>query len=292
MNRRSPPWGAIEAFVIAARMGGFKAAAAELGLSASAFSRRIQALEAHVGTRLFDRVEPLPTLTAAGRRYLARLAPGYTAIRDATEWMVPTPGRRPLRVGVSQSLAVSWLLPRLQDFQSRHPTIEVTLYTRSGTVDLPGGSVDIGLIHGDGHWPALRVRKLLDLQAFVVCAPALLGKGRQRLVALKGARLLETLVPPSIWQVWLDQTGEAITESSERLYFDSAQVMYEAAAHGMGVALGIRPLVDPYLRDGRLVQATPRNIGLPGGYYVAALPSMLKEPAVRAFWQWLVAQQP
>lgn len=290
MNRRSPPWGAIEAFVVAARIGGFKGAAAELGISASAFSRRIQALESHVGTRLFDRGEPLPTLTVAGRRYLARLEPGYTAIRAATEWMAPTPGRRPLRVGVSQSLAVSWLLPRLQDFQVRHPAIEVTLYTRSGTVDLAGGSADIGLIHGDGQWPALRARKLLELEAFIVCAPTLLGKGRQRLVALRGARLLETLVPPSIWQVWLDQTGEAVTESSERLYFDSAQVMYEAAAHGLGVALGIRPLVDPYLRDGRLVQATSRSITLPGGYYVAALPSMLKEPAVRSFWQWLVEQ--
>ena len=292
MNRRSPPWGAIEAFVVAARVGGFKAAAEELGISASAFSRRIQTLEAHVGTRLFDRVEPLPTLTAAGRRYLARLEPGYSAIREATERMVPAPGRRSLRVGLPQSLAVSWLLPRLRDFQVREPTIEVSLHTRSATIDLTGGSADIGLIHGDGQWAALRSRKLIDLEAFVVCAPSLLGKGRQRLSPLRGARLLETLAPPSFWQVWLDQTGEAITESAERLYFDSTQVMYEAAVHGMGVALGLRHSVDPYLRDGRLVQVSSRSIRLPGAYYVVALPSMLKEPAVRAFWQWVVSQKP
>ena len=290
MNRRSPPWGAIEAFVVAARVGGFKAAAEELGISASAFSRRIQTLEAHVGTRLFDRVEPLPTLTVAGRRYLARLAPGYEAIREATERMVPAPGRRPLRVGVAQSLAVSWLLPRLKDFQTRHPTIEVTLHTRS-VVDLPGGSADIGLIYGDGQWPALRSRRLVELEAFVVCAPSLLGRGRHRLEALRSARLLETLAPPSFWQAWLDLTGEAITESGDRLYFDSTQVMYEAAAQGMGVALGMRPTVDPYLRDGRLVQVSPRHIRLPGAYYLAALPSMHKEPAVRAFWQWAISQK-
>lgn len=292
MNRRSPPWGAIEAFVVAARVGGFKVAAEELGISASAFSRRIQTLEAHVGARLFDRGEPAPTLTAAGRRYLGRLAPGYEAIRAATDWMVPTPGRRPLRVGVTQSLAVSWLLPRLKDFQTRHPDIEVTLHTRSGTVDLAGGAADVGLIYGDGQWPGLRARRLMELEGFVVCAPELLGRGRQRLAALRGARLLETLVPPSTWQVWLDQTGEAITESTERLYFDSSQVMYEAAVRGMGVAFGIRPLVDAYLRDGRLIQVLPRSIRLPGGYYVAALPSMHKEVAVRAFWQWLVQQKP
>lgn len=291
MNRRSPPWGAIEAFVAAARIGSFKGAAADLGISASAFSRRIQVLEAQVGTRLFDRTDTAPTLTAAGRRYLARLEPGYSAIRAATEWMVPSPGRRPLRVGASQSLVVSWLLPRLQSFQARHPTLDVTLHTRSGTVDLAGGAADIGLIQGNGDWPGLRSRRLIELEAFVVCAPDLLGKAKQQRAPLQRARLLETLVPPGLWQLWLDQTGEAITNATDRLYFDSAQVMYEAAAHGLGVALGIRPLVDPYLRDGRLVRATQRSIRLPGGYYVAATPAMLKEPAVRAFWQWLVEQK-
>ncbi|MFT3801412.1 MAG: LysR substrate-binding domain-containing protein [Burkholderiaceae bacterium] len=287
MHRRTPPWGAIEAFIVAARVGSFKDAADELGLSASAFSRRIQALEGHIGAKLFDRSDAVPTLTAAGRRYLSRLEPGYSAIRAATDWMVPASGRRPLRVGVSQSFATSWLLPRLKDFQARHPTIEVTLHTR-GRIDLSGGSADIGILTGDGRWPGLKTRKLLDLQAFIVCAPTMLDDGPGRLARLRRAPLLLTLSPSHVWQNWIDKTGDQVTESTERIYFDSMQVMFEAAAQGLGVALGMRPLVDAYLRDGRLVAPLEQAVSLPGGYYAAALPTLLREAPVRAFWQWLI----
>lgn len=292
MNRRSPPWGAIEAFVVAARVGSFKSAAAELELSPSAFSRRLQQLEAHVGARLFDRTEAIPSLTPAGRRYLARLEPGYAMIRSATEWMVPGEGKRPLRIGVSQSFAISWLLPRLAGFRELHPSIEVTLHTRTGTVDLPGGSADIGIVHGDGHWPGIRTRKLMQMQGAIVCSPGVLVQaGAGEAPALTpGLPLLETLSPPDVWQFWRDQTGDPLSESGDRLYFDSVQVMYEAAVLGLGLAIGIRPLVDPFLASGRLVAPFDRRVTLPGGYHVAALPAMLREPPVRAFWKWLIDQ--
>jgi LysR family glycine cleavage system transcriptional activator len=292
MNRRSPPWGAIEAFITASRFASFKEAAAQLGLSAPAFSRRIQTLEAHVGTRLFDRTLPVPALTLAGRRYLARLEPGYEAVRAATERMMPTPDRRPLRVAVSQSMAISWLLPRLEHFHAQERGIEVELHTRLGTVDLGGGAADVGLLYGDGHWPDLQAQKLLELEAFVVCAPELAG-GLPRPAAprdLDQHRLLEPLQPPNLWKTWSTLAGVPVHPAQERQYFDSMQVMYEAAARGLGLAIGVRPLVDPFLAEGRLVAAWPGTVPLPGGYHVAALPFMRREPAVRRFWQWIVCQ--
>lgn len=292
MIRRSPPWGAIEAFIVAARVGSFKDAAAELDVSPSAFSRRIQALEAHLGARLFDRTETVPRLTPAGRRYLSRLEPGYAAIRAATDWMVPTAGRRPLRIGVSQSFAISWLLPRLQRFRAAHPTIEVTLHTRSGNLDLAGGSADVGILHGDGNLPGLRSRRLFPVSGRIVCAPSLVkGRDPARIAAqLRDLPLLEALQPPDIWRVWQTVTGEAVSESPQRVYFDSVLVMYEAAAMGLGLAVGMTPTVERFLADGRLVAPLPRVAPLPGAYYVAALPTMLAELPVRTFWRWLVEE--
>lgn len=292
MNRRSPPWGAIEAFVTASRFASFKEAAAQLGLSAPAFSRRIQSLEAHVGTRLFDRTLPVPALTLAGRRYLARLEPGYEAVRAATERMVPAPTRRPLRVAVSQSMAISWLVPRLIHFHEQEAGIEVELHTRLGTVDLGGGAADVGLLYGDGQWPELQSQMLFELQAFVVCAPQLAG-GVPRPTSpreLGKHRLLEPLQPAHLWKTWSALAGVPVDPAQERQYFDSMQVMYEAAARGLGLAIGVRPLVDPYLAEGRLVPAWPGSVPLPGGYHVAALPFMRREPAVRRFWQWIVQE--
>jgi LysR family glycine cleavage system transcriptional activator len=287
MHRRSPPWGAIEAFVVAARLGSFKAAALELGVSPSAFSRRVQSLEAHVGARLFDRGEAALKLTKAGRRYLSRLEPGYAAIRAATDWMAPAPGRRPLRVGVSQSFAIGWLLPRLHRFHAAYPDIEVTLHTRAGNLDLAGGAADIGILFGEGQWPGLRSRRLGETEATIVGAPELAGEPAK---ALAGARLLELLYPPDLWRYWLDGSGETALVGEERLYFDSGQVMYEAAARGLGIAIGINPLVDPFIRSGRLVPLHPRSVRLAGAHYVAALPALMHEPPVRAFWRWILEE--
>src|SRR5690606_35868876 len=203
MHRRSPPWGAIEAFVVASRLGSFKAAAHELGVSPSAFSRRIQALETHVGARLYDRGDTALRLTKAGRRYLNRLEPGYAAIRAATDWMTPSAGRRPLRVGVSQSFAIGWLLPRLRRFHDAW--------------------ADIAILFGDGQWPGMRSRRLLDADAMVVGAPALAGASIE---TLGRQRQLEMFYPPDLWRYWLDATGEAALAGGERVYFDSSQVMY------------------------------------------------------------------
>jgi len=292
MNRRSPPWGGIEAFIVAARVGSFKEAADRLGLSAPAFSRRIQSLEAHVGSRLIDRTTSVPTLTAAGRRYLLRLEPGYEAIREATEQMSPDRSHRALRVGASQSFAIAWLLPRLSRFQARNPELQVTLHTRSGNTNLPGGSADVGILYGTGEWPELVSQKLLELEGFAVCAPAdRLGRPLPRGIEdLRGHRLLEPLQPPELWSTWLKVQGLDVLLDNERSYFDSVQVMYEACALGLGVAIGIRPLVEPFLVNERLVRPLQGSVVLPGAYYIAALPAMRRERAVRAFWNWLVEE--
>ncbi|MBE0594500.1 MAG: hypothetical protein IH616_19090 [Gemmatimonadales bacterium] len=68
-------------------------------------------------------------------------------------------------------------------------------------------------------------------------------------------------------------------------------MMYEAAASGLGIAIGIRPLVDPFLKSGRLVPLHERTVRLAGGHYVAALPAMMHEPPVRAFWRWILEER-
>jgi LysR family transcriptional regulator, glycine cleavage system transcriptional activator len=292
MKRRSPPWGAIEAFITASRTGSFKEAAGSLGLSPPAFSRRIQALENHVGAKLFDRAAPLPTLTAMGARYLERLQPGYDAMRAATDWMAPDPIRRPIRIGVSQSLAVSWLVPRLARFYAQSDGIEVILQSANHGQNLRGSGADITILYGTGQWDQLVAQKLFSLRAFVVTAPRLMnGRPIPRTVAdLAGHRLLELINPADQWADWLALAGYRGPAPTERVLFDGAQVLYEAAARGMGVTLGVPPLVDPFLANGRLDIAFDLSLPMPGAYYIAAQPDIRRQPAVQRLWRWLVAE--
>lgn len=292
MKRRSPPWGAIEAFIVASRRASsFKEAAAQLALSPAAFSRRIQMLEDHVGVKLFNRHGQTPTLTVAGERYLKRLEPSYEAMRAATEWMAPNAERRALRLGVSQSFAISWLVPRLPDFYQKTQNIELIIQTFADHVDLTGGASDLRILYGHGDWPNFSSHKLFDLSAFVVCAPQLINgqPPPTSIDDLYDIPLLELVHPRNQWSEWLTASGCTIP-LREPQYFDSAQVMYEAACQGLGVALGVSPLVDSFINQGRLQVAFESVQPLSGAYHIAALPEVRRHTAMQVLWRWLVEQ--
>jgi LysR family transcriptional regulator, glycine cleavage system transcriptional activator len=292
VKRRAPPWGAIEAFIVAARSRSFKDAAAQLGLSPAAFSRRIQSLESHVGVRLFDRTAPLPALTTAGEACLKRLQPGYDAMRAATDELSCSFQRGRVRIGVSHSVAISWLVPRLPRFYAQRHGIELVLQWNNEGSDLAGGTADIGIMYGEGDWEHLSSQKLLELNAFVV-APQRFADGRTgptRLEELADYRLLDLIYPARHWDDWLQRAGYCASPPKERVTFDCAQVMYEAAARGVGVALAVSPLVDAFLLNGRLKKAFDLTLRSSGAYYLVALPAARRQKDVRSVWQWLAAE--
>ena len=292
MKRRSPPWGAIEAFIVAARNRSFKDAAALLGLSPAAFSRRIQSLEFHVGVRLFDRSAPLPVLTAAGRSYLLRLQPSYDAMRAATDELSCGYEHDRIRIGVSHSFAISWLVPRLPRFYAQTRGINLVLQWANTDTDLEGGAADIGIMYGHGDWEHLTSQKLLGLHAFVVTPPKFPDgrTGPSRLEELGEYRLLDLVYPADYWDDWLTRAGYQGPMPRERATFDCGQVMCEAAARGVGVALAARPLVDPFLASGQLRQAFDLVLPASGSYYLVALPAVRRLRTVQTVWKWLVAE--
>lgn len=289
MKRRSPPWGAIEAFVVASRSESFKAAAATLALSAPALSRRVQALEFHLDVQLFDRSAPSPLLTPAGLAYLARLQPGYEAIRAATDWMSPAARIRPIRIGLSQSLAMSWLVPRLARLHRELSGVALILQTEAHRRDLKGGSIDIDIFHGTSTPLDVVSETLFGFKAFVLAAPGYAPRPRS-VQGLQQCRLLEPMRPDDQWQQWLLRAGYVGALPGERLRFDNLQLLFEAASQGLGVALGASPLSDSFLASGRLQKVLDITVTTPGAYYMVALPEVRRQAPVQAVWDWLLAE--
>ena len=83
--RRLPPLRALEAFVRVVRLGSAKAAANELGLSPSALSRRIQALEDFTGKKLFQRQHQAMKLTEDGQAFYDAVSPKLEELTEAVE---------------------------------------------------------------------------------------------------------------------------------------------------------------------------------------------------------------
>jgi hypothetical protein len=97
MTQPVPPLHAIMALLTAARTASFREAAAQLALTPSAFSRRIQVLESYLGVELYDRSGPVPRLTPSAIRYCQALEPAVQAICRATHSLRSAPPRPRLR---------------------------------------------------------------------------------------------------------------------------------------------------------------------------------------------------
>ena len=291
MTDSLPPLKSLEVFVRAAQMLSFGEAAAELGLSPSAVSRRIRALETELDTLLFVRRSKSVELTPAGSEYLAALAPAFSAIRLATSELRKRAER--LVITAPQSFAVSWLTPRLPDFRERFPEIDLDIEVSADITGRSADGFDIGIFLSTGSWPGRHADLLSTIATFPVCHPAL-AEGLATPADLAELPLLHVRQLPNAWDEWLDAAGAAAVLSSKHrrkdMHFNDVQLAYEAARRGLGVAVGADLVVGDYLRDGRLVAPFAERVESGFSYHFVASKSRLRDPPVRKLRQWLIAQ--
>ena len=289
---RTPSLRSIAVFVAAGRALSFSTAAQTLGLTPSAVSRRIADLEHELGVALFRRFNRRIELTTAGARYLAAVGGALDIIDRESEALRPPRRQTTLRLSVLQSFATLWLLPRLAAFKQARPDLEVEIETSSELMDMTGDRYDAAIRFGTGHWPGLAADRLFRTQVFAVAAPGLLRAGRPIApAALDRVVLFDIVQAPDLWEQYLHGVGLAGYRPSQRRRFDNVQVMYEAAANRLGVALATDELAGGLLAAGRLVKPF-RNDPVPmrQSYYLVYRKERRDRPALRALRAALLGQ--
>ncbi|MDQ3143878.1 MAG: LysR family transcriptional regulator, partial [Pseudomonadota bacterium] len=137
MDSRLPPLKSLEGFDAAARLGSFAAAADELGLSHSAISHQIRALERALDQDLFRRVYRQVVLTDAGRDFHRTVRQMLKALRDGVDRLAPYRKPNSVILYCDHAFADGWLMPRLSDLIAKLPQVDLWLDSRGSTVD-PG----------------------------------------------------------------------------------------------------------------------------------------------------------
>jgi LysR family glycine cleavage system transcriptional activator len=285
------PLGPIEAFVLVARSGSLGKAADVMNLTVPALSRRIQLLEHDLGVRLFRRMPRGLVLTEAGDLYLSRLTPAWDVITEATE-AARLPSRdRTVKVSVMPTFAANWLMPRLARFQSRAVGMELEVETSAGLVDLQERQdLDCAIRLGKAPWPGLVSESFLPVDAFPVASPDFLTAH----AAFEHPQdlLRHTLVgshhQPDFWLEWWRAAGMDAAKCRYRS-FDNLQLVYEAAAANLGIAIGLGPVVGPYLDSGRLIRVFPASVRLSRSFHlVRRNGDTLHGKPLEAFRNWLL----
>ncbi len=243
---RIPSTRSLEAFVAVTRLGSLSSAGADIGMSIPALSRRIAALEADLGTSLFERHPRGLALTQAGERYHAQAVAAINLLRAAGEGLRRAE-RDVVRLTTFPSFAIRWLLPRLPAFASSHPEVEVEVRTSLAYEDLVAHDIDLAVrLVPDDYGAGV---ELIPIDLMPVWSPAHLAP-MSRPSDLRGSTLLSPDHRPEFWREWLD--GHGLDVAAMRVRHVDPLLLYELALTGAGVAIGIEPLATALLDQGRL----------------------------------------
>lgn len=282
-----PPLAALRAFTAYAEEGGVVAAGATLNVSHAAISQQLRALEKHLDMALFDRSGRTLTLTTEGDQLARALSLGFGAIETAVDELQRSSADRPVHVSATPSFTASWLMPRLSEFRTAYPNVDLTLDPSPQLVELTHGGIDVALRFGNGPWKGLNAELLLQSPLVIVAAPSLLKGARPTTPAdLADYPWLEELGTTEASN-WLRSRGVDKITTRGRVQVPG-NLRLDGARDGQGVAVAVRHFVGADLTAGRLVELFSESDW--GGYHIVTRPGVLR-PAVKAFVQWLRRQK-
>lgn len=288
-----PSLTALRSFECAARHGSFTLAAEELHLTQSAVSRQVKELELTIGTPLFHRIGRRVVLTDAGRGLADELAVELENIRHTLLRAVAAGSvGSSLRVATLPTFATRWLIPRLADFERRHPGIEVNLNTRLEPFDMARERFDLAIHYGAEDWPGCQLERLCEEVVIPVVNPELLRRLAPTAPGdLVKAPLLHLESRPQAWGEWFQRAGIAVPPFLPGKRFDQFGMIIAAIQAGLGVGLIPRYLIETELVSGGLVQTMGPELRSAGAYWIAR-PLGVDNANARLFSAWMHGQVP
>ena len=282
----------MRAFEAAARLGSFNEAAGELFVTPSAISHQVKTLEEFLGVSLFRRARRRVQLTIAGERYLGSVSHALDEIDLATRRVLVSSSSGALNISVAPAFLTRWLVPRVREFQDRHPDIELRLSPNNGEIDFAWSDIDMAIYFGDGKWSDLDVYFLREVVLVPVCSPAFAesNPGLTRPEDLSRHTLIDVSTRPADWDEFLASFGVTRQKRGKRLSVSSTSLALGAAMENLGIALADRQLVAREVLYGRLI--TPLDISMDNhlGYHLVYQKDRRLTQEMRAFLDWVLEE--
>jgi LysR family glycine cleavage system transcriptional activator len=195
-----------------------------------------------------------------------------------------------LRLGVLPLFGSQRLFPRLGELRKRHPLLHIDIDTGPHLEGRVGDTLDAAIILSQGPEQGLHAVRLDHNMVHAICSKEMAGTlGDEVDIDKLGKQtfLIHNELPFS-FEAWKRALGLEDLEPAAIDHYDSGQLMLEAAAQGLGIAI----MHDDHLRraaDNRLTDLYGAEVESPYSYWFVCKPTALEERPVRLFHDWLVS---
>lgn len=281
----------LQAFLAVARDKSFTKAAARLGLTPSALSHTIRALEERLGVRLLTRTTRNVAPTEAGERLMQSIAPLFDQINAEVEALghLRDKPRGTIRITCTDDQIELCVRPMLAGFLKDYPDITLEFYVDYGFTNVVEERFDAGIRLGEAiSKDMIAVRIGPDWRLVVVGSPAYFARNPMPKTPYDLTRHACVNIrhrPAGAIYAWeFEKNGKAFTVKVEgQLVFNSIMHVLNAAVDGIGLAYVPEDLVGPYLADGRLKQVLDSWCPYFQGYHLYYPNRRQASPAFSAF---------
>jgi DNA-binding transcriptional LysR family regulator len=278
---------ALTALSLLASLGSLTEAADRLGVTRSALSHRIAELERRLGVALVRKTGRRLALTEDGEMLLASMGDALERIEAAVQPFQRDSGQ--IRLSTVATFASHWLIPRLVEFQARHPQIEVAIFTTTRAVDLRNENMDGAIRHGHGAWKGLASTLLFRETLMPIASPAVAHRiGAIAKSGWQGTPLIRARSRFMDWSKWQKLDRAFQKRRIKWLTVETRAQALDAALAGAGVALMDMAYIHAHAADGRLKTLAQRPLQLQTGYYFVHAPDARNIHLLTLFRDWAV----
>ena len=281
------PLNALRTFEAVASHLSFARGAEALNVTPAAVSTQIRALEQRLNQPLFHRHGRQISLTEAGLKLLPGVQRGLAELRLAIEVISQDGLEGSLNLSMMPSFLQKWLMPRLPEFYSAYPDLDLMINVDNTLIDFNQTDMNAAVRLGDGDWAGLKSIKLMDDWILPVCSRRLLKKTGP-INSMEDLQKHDLLFAPSdVWNPWFRKFGKSSRNSRWSLLNDSISILM-AAEQGEGIALTRWSLASREIEARRLVRPIDTVVKADWSHYFVAPPHYFDLPKVAAFRDWLL----
>jgi len=283
--RSLPSLNSLKAFAAVAETRSLSAAGRELNVTHAAVSQQIRSLEGFLGLQLVVREGRGVALTPEGTRLFEGLSSGFDTIRATVDDLLQDDVARALNITMTPSFAISWLMPRINDFRLKHPDIELMLNPTAEVVEFRPGGIDLAVRFGTGDWSGLESELFLSTNFVVVGANCLIGDRNIE----KPEDLLEF---PWLQEygtnelaIWMERQG-VVPKGKLNITHLPGYMVLEGLRRGNGISATARTFIEPDIEAGNLKVLFEEGVLIGSGYHLVTRPGV-KRPPLKAFLSWM-----